>query len=192
MIYNKSKYVDEPQKMQAFTSAREIPREQPEIVRYYNNNYKGVDYVDQLTSSIKYPGRCTRWTTRMFIYFMQMILVNGYSLMKIQHPDYKDIDISDYVKSIIIQMQINLRKYQTKASPRKIDECNIPFASPKGLTAYNHQQVKSGHGKCISCKQCWTTHVCSCRQFRLCDECYKAHVSEMKTYSCYRNIPKRK
>ncbi|CAL6061443.1 Transposase_IS4 [Hexamita inflata] len=35
MIYNKSKYVDEPQKMQAFTSAREIPREQPEIVRHF-------------------------------------------------------------------------------------------------------------------------------------------------------------
>ncbi|CAL6116667.1 PiggyBac_transposable element-derived protein [Hexamita inflata] len=44
MIYTKSKFVKQPCQMQEFVSSRGIPREQPEIVRYYNNNYKGVDY----------------------------------------------------------------------------------------------------------------------------------------------------
>ncbi|CAL6001228.1 Transposase_IS4 [Hexamita inflata] len=52
MIYTKSKFVKQPCQMQEFVSSRGIPREQPEIVRYYNNNYKGVDYVDQLTKNI--------------------------------------------------------------------------------------------------------------------------------------------
>ncbi|CAL6094817.1 Transposase_IS4 [Hexamita inflata] len=37
--------------MQEFVSSRGIPREQPEIVRYYNNNYKGA-CVDTFTNFI--------------------------------------------------------------------------------------------------------------------------------------------
>ncbi|CAL5989677.1 Hypothetical_protein [Hexamita inflata] len=54
MIYTKSKFVKQPCQMQEFVSSRGIPREQPEIVRYYNNNYKGVDYVDQLTKILSF------------------------------------------------------------------------------------------------------------------------------------------
>ncbi|CAL6090050.1 piggyBac_transposable element-derived protein [Hexamita inflata] len=131
MIYTKSKFVKQPCQLQEFVSSRGIPREQPEIVRYYNNNYKGVDYVDQLTKNIKFPGRCTRWTTRMFIYFMQVILVNGFSLMKLLHPEYKEIKITDYIESIIDQMKINLTKYEIKATPRKIEGCNQPVSPIK-------------------------------------------------------------
>ncbi|CAL6011209.1 Transposase_IS4 [Hexamita inflata] len=142
--------------MQEFVSSRGIPREQPEIVRYYNNNYKGVDYVDQLTKNIKFPGRCTRWTTRMFIYFMQVILVNGFSLMKLLHPEYKEIKITDYVESIIDQMKINLTKYEIKATPRKIEGCNQPVVSP--LKGPIEAQALSCiyKSKCVmcGCKQC--------------------------------------
>ncbi|CAL5980567.1 PiggyBac_transposable element-derived protein [Hexamita inflata] len=130
MIYTKSKFVKQPCQLQEFVSSRGIPREQPEIVRYYNNNYKGVDYRPTY-KNIKFPGRCTRWTTRMFIYFMQVILVNGFSLMKLLHPEYKEIKITDYIESIIDQMKINLTKYEIKATPRKIEGCNQPVSPIK-------------------------------------------------------------
>ncbi|CAL5973611.1 Transposase_IS4 [Hexamita inflata] len=180
--------------MQEFVSSRGIPREQPEIVRYYNNNYKGVDYVDQLTKYIKFPGRCTRWTTRMFIYFMQVILVNGFSLMKLLHPEYKEIKITDYVESIIDQMKINLTKYEIKATPRKIEGCNQPVVSPiKGpvIEAYKHYHVYTKvSAQCVGCKQCNSRYVCSCKGYHLCPECYKTHISEQNDIRGYTHIYK--
>ncbi|CAL6039437.1 Transposase_IS4 [Hexamita inflata] len=195
MIYTKSKFVKQPCQMQEFVSSRGIPREQPEIVRYYNNNYKGVDYVDQLTKNIKFPGRCTRWTTRMFIYFMQVILVNGFSLMKLLHPEYKEIKITDYVESIIDQMKINLTKYEIKATPRKIEGCNQPVVSPiKGpvIEAYKHYHVYTKvSAQCVGCKQCNSRYVCSCKGYHLCPECYKTHISEQNDIRGYTHIYKK-
>ncbi|CAL6099244.1 Transposase_IS4 [Hexamita inflata] len=169
-------------------------REQPEIVRYYNNNYKGVDYVDQLTKNIKFPGRCTRWTTRMFIYFMQVILVNGFSLMKLLQPEYKEIKITDYVESIIDQMKINLTKYEIKATPRKIEGCNQPVVSPiKGpvIEAYKHYHVYTKVStQCVGCKQCNSRYVCSCKGYHLCPECYKTHISEQNDIREYTHLQK--
>ncbi|CAL5976278.1 Transposase_IS4 [Hexamita inflata] len=194
MIYTKSKFVKQPCQMQEFVSSRGIPREQPEIVRYYNNNYKGVDYVDQLTKNIKFPGRCTRWTTRMFIYFMQVILVNGFSLMKLLQPEYKEIKITDYVESIIDQMKINLTKYEIKATPRKIEGCNQPVVSPiKGpvIEAYKHYHVYTKvSAQCVGCKQCNSRYVCSCKGYHLCPECYKTHISEQNDIRGYTHIQK--
>ncbi|CAL6077365.1 Transposase_IS4 [Hexamita inflata] len=195
MIYTKSKFVKQPCQMQEFVSSRGIPREQPEIVRYYNNNYKGVDYVDQLTKNIKFPGRCTSWTTRMFIYFMQVILVNGFSLMKLLHPEYKEIKITDYVESIIDQMKINLTKYEIKATPRKIEGCNQPVVSPiKGpvIEAYKHYHVYTKvSAQCVGCKQCNSRYVCSCKGYHLCPECYKTHISEQNDIRGYTHIYKK-
>ncbi|CAL6070717.1 Transposase_IS4 [Hexamita inflata] len=195
MIYTKSKFVKQPCQMQEFVSSRGIPREQPEIVRYYNNNYKGVDYVDQLTKNIKFPGRCTRWTTRMFIYFMQVILVNGFSLMKLLQPEYKEIKITDYVESIIDQMKINLTKYEIKATPRKIEGCNQPVVSPiKGpvIEAYKHYHVYTKvSAQCVGCKQCNSRYVCSCKGYHLCPECYKTHISEQNDIRGYTHIYKK-
>ncbi|CAL6098449.1 Transposase_IS4 [Hexamita inflata] len=195
MIYTKSKFVKQPCQMQEFVSSRGIPREQPEIVRYYNNNYKGVDYVDQLTKNIKFPGRCTRWTTRMFIYFMQVILVNGFSSMKLLQPEYKEIKITDYVESIIDQMKINLTKYEIKATPRKIEGCNQPVVSPiKGpvIEAYKHYHVYTKvSAQCVGCKQCNSRYVCSCKGYHLCPECYKTHISEQNDIRGYTHIYKK-
>ncbi|CAL6069788.1 Transposase_IS4 [Hexamita inflata] len=195
MIYTKSKFVKQPCQMQEFVSSRGIPREQPEIVRYYNNNYKGVDYVDQLTKNIKFPGRCTRWTTRMFIYFMQVILVNGFSLMKLLQPEYKEIKITDYVESIIDQMKINLTKYEIKATPRKIEGCNQPVVSPiKGpvIEAYKHYHVYTKvSAQCVGCKQCNSRYVCSCKGYHLCPGCYKTHISEQNDIRGYTHIYKK-
>ncbi|CAL6016639.1 Transposase_IS4 [Hexamita inflata] len=181
--------------MQEFVSSRGIPREQPEIVRYYNNNYKGVDYVDQLTKNIKFPGRCTRWTTRMFIYFMQVILVNEFSLMKLLQPEYKEIKITDYVESIIDQMKINLTKYEIKATPRKIEGCNQPVVSPiKGpvIEAYKHYHVYTKvSAQYVGCKQCNSRYVCSCKGYHLCPECYKTHISEQNDIRGYTHIYKK-
>ncbi|CAL6112876.1 Transposase_IS4 [Hexamita inflata] len=194
MIYTKSKFVKQPCQLQEFVSSRGIPREQPEIVRYYNNNYKGVDYVDQLTKNIKFPGRCTRWTTRMFIYFMQVILVNGFSLMKLLQPEYKEIKITDYVESIIDQMKINLTKYEIKATPRKIEGCNQPVVSPiKGpvIEAYKHYHVYTKvSAQYVGCKQCNSRYVCSCKGYHLCPECYKTHISEQNDIRGYTHIYK--
>ncbi|CAL6034825.1 Transposase_IS4 [Hexamita inflata] len=174
--------------MYEFVSSRGIPREQPEIVRYYNNNYKGVDYVDQLTKNIRYPGRCTRWTTRTFIYFMQVILVNGFSLMKLLHPEYKEIKITDYVESIIDQMKINLIKYDIKVTPRKIEQCSQPVVSPMKpvVEAYQHCHVLTKVNKlCVGCNQCNSRYVCSCKGYHLCPECYQTHIYEQKDIRSY-------
>ncbi|CAL6001158.1 Hypothetical_protein [Hexamita inflata] len=166
--------------MQEFVSSRGIPREQPEIVRYYNNNYK--ELITRPTyKNIKFPGRCTRWTTRMFIYFMQVILVNGFSLMKLLQPEYKEIKITDYVESIIDQMKINLTKYEIKATPRKIEGCNQPVVSPiKGpvIEAYKHYHVYTKvSAQCVAANNV-IADMCVRAKDIICVQVYKTHISE--------------
>ncbi|CAL6025808.1 Hypothetical_protein [Hexamita inflata] len=125
---------------------------------------------------------------------MQVILVNGFSLMKLLHPEYKEIKITDYVESIIDQMKINLTKYEIKATPRKIEGCNQPVVSPiKGpvIEAYKHYHVYTKvSAQCVGCKQCNSRYVCSCKGYHLCPECYKTHISEQNDIRGYTHIYK--
>ncbi|CAL5970264.1 Hypothetical_protein [Hexamita inflata] len=179
--------------MQEFVSSRGIPREQPEIVRYYNNNYKGVDYRPTYK---KYQVSRTMYSLDhkdVYLFYVSNI-VNGFSLMKLLHPEYKEIKITDYIESIIDQMKINLTKYEIKATPRKIEGCNQPVVSPiKGpvIEAYKHYHVYTKvSAQCVGCKQCNSRYVCSCKGYHLCPECYKTHISEQNDIRGYTHIYK--
>ncbi|CAL5988024.1 Na+_driven multidrug efflux pump [Hexamita inflata] len=124
---------------------------------------------------------------------MQVILVNGFSLMKLLHPEYKEIKITDYIESIIDQMKINLTKYEIKATPRKIEGCNQPVSPIKEpvIEAYKHYHVYTKvSAQCVGCKQCNSRYVCSCKGYHLCPECYKTHISEQNDIRGYTHIYK--
>ncbi|CAL6028861.1 Hypothetical_protein [Hexamita inflata] len=129
--------------MQEFVSSRGFPENN---LKQFVTTIIIIKELITQTNLQKYQVSRTMYSldTRMFIYFMQVILVNGFSLMKLLHPEYKEIKITDYVESIIDQMKINLTKYEIKATPRKIEGCNQPVVSPiKGpvIEAYKHYHV---------------------------------------------------
>ncbi|CAL5975836.1 Transposase_IS4 [Hexamita inflata] len=156
------------------------------MVRYYNNNYKGVDQVDQYISSLKYPGRCKRWTTRMFIYFMQTILVNSFSLFRLKHPEHKNLSLIPFVNGLIDQLYINLKQKIQITPKRHIEESiSEPVVTPV-QHAYGHEkEVQKSYLKCSYCQQSWTRNKCSCEHIAICDLCRVDHIKQTNIIRCY-------
>ncbi|CAL6066814.1 Transposase_IS4 [Hexamita inflata] len=114
MLFSDIQNENKPDHTVKYESFRHILQDQPFIVRHYNDNYHGVDNVDQLMSQIRYPYKCCRWTSRMWIYSIQTVIINSFQLFKRLHREHAQISIRDYIIGLVQQIQENRIKYEIR------------------------------------------------------------------------------
>ncbi|CAL6048576.1 Hypothetical_protein [Hexamita inflata] len=120
---------------------------------------------------------------------MQTILVNSFSLFRLQYPEHKNITIVPFVDSLIDQLNINLNKTIQITLKRRIEEVSTPVIAPvvkKTVKAFGHKKVQqNSYLLCSDCFQSWTRQTCSCLNIAICDQCRSEHIKQANTIRSY-------
>jgi len=91
--------------------------QRPEVVQQYIMNYSTIDKLDQLMHYIRFPHRCTKWTTAIFMYSLQICILQAFHLFKMLTK--RTLGIKDFVKLLMIELAKLTRGGQEAA---KIEE----------------------------------------------------------------------
>ncbi|CAL6086872.1 Transposase_IS4 [Hexamita inflata] len=75
----------------------------PKILHEYNQNYSTIDKLDQLTYYMRFPHRCQKWTTCMFIYCIHICILQAHSLFCLRLQ--RQISIIDFMLLLIDAIQ---------------------------------------------------------------------------------------
>ncbi|CAL6028559.1 Hypothetical_protein [Hexamita inflata] len=153
------------------------------------------NYEDEYTiyKDIQFKFKVENESTRTFIQLLRSVLINSFQLFKLKFPADK-IPLQVFTQKLIVQIQILKINYLKKCSrPMDVLKRKTPVKPAHEYFASGHKRVKNvKNTRCQSCKQCHSTKGCTCKFKVLCDECYIAHIQEMKANECYSAIRKNK
>lgn len=74
--------------MATIANKRGVPREKPLPIVQYNAHMKGVDRADQMLSYYPCERKTLRWYKKIFVHFLQMIMINSLHL----YSRYQDVN----------------------------------------------------------------------------------------------------
>ena len=76
-------------------------------------NYSTIDKLDQLMYYIRFPHRCAKWTTAIFMYSLQICILQAFHLFKMLTK--RTLGIKDFVKLLMIDLAKLTRRGQKAA-----------------------------------------------------------------------------
>ncbi|CAL5990938.1 Transposase_IS4 [Hexamita inflata] len=145
-------------------------------------------------SQIRYPYKCCRWTSRMWIYSIQAVIINSFQLFKRQHREHAQISIRDYIIGLVQQIQENRIKYEIRYQFYFNKKQRNQPRQPKCKQLHVFDYFRNHHRICVAqsglkCKQCkckYSRFGCSCdKKHGMCEECYNEHIIEQKIKIAY-------
>ena len=163
----------------------------PVIIQDYISKMRAVDVGDQMMSYNNFVRRCLKWWRKLFIHFLNMILLNAYVLhkkfsgQKLGQEEFREI----VVQSLLAKgMQNCAWKLPASVSSRHVSPCRLlerhfPSHIPCSLSAKRKNpcrpcfvcgKLKTRSGVMI--KRKWTSYWCpDCKKNLCVDKCFKIY-----------------
>ena len=151
----------------------------PFQVTDYQNNYKGVDLTNQLSTTYRVGRRCQRWHRYFFFHKINQVLVNAYI-------NWKDVNNREQPHQNRSQLHFRMRvarRYLERVAQR----ANVRNVEP--VTGRIHQLERSDMSRrCVVCKANKKRHEsvkrCNVCKVHLCNpskrpQCLRTHVQRM-------------
>lgn len=85
-------------------TSKKQERQKPVPIIYYNANMKGVDRCDQLMSYYPFEHKSVRWYKKVFVHFIQLLLINSYKLYTFANPRQKQRPMYDFRFELLDQL----------------------------------------------------------------------------------------
>ena len=82
----------------------------PEAIFIYNLYMSGVDLTDQFLASYSFLRRSVKWSKKLFIHFINMVMLNAYMLYKHYAKENSQAVLSGYCKAFTQKCQRNAKR----------------------------------------------------------------------------------
>ncbi|CAL5980709.1 Transposase_IS4 [Hexamita inflata] len=143
----------------------------PKILHEYNQNYSTIDKLDQLTYYMRFPHRCQKWTTCMFIYCIHICILQAHSLFCLRLQ--RQISIIDFMLLLIDAIQPHTHtQIRQKEVLGKID--SLLVAHELITLKQVRPEIKDPIGHCYTCGE-RTRWICAC-EYYYCKTCHVKHL----------------
>lgn len=166
--------------MVTMTNHRGREKTIPKPIVHYNAHMKGVDRLDQMMAYYPSERKTVRWHKKIFIHFLQAIMVNSYYLYN-KYTIGEKLNLYDFRFSVL----------ESLLPPQELPQPRVPVLTPPRTHKISQYDKRQANGdrcrkRCRSCskegKTKYTTYECKdCPgQPGLCAiRCFDKHHSEI-------------
>ena len=158
------------------------PIEKPSCVMDYNRGKCGVDLSDQLASSHRSVRKSIKWYKKIFVYMVDMALVNSFIIHKIVR---EDITYADFRTSLVTEVMYNatLPSYGIRGRPHALPSPNRLTGRHFPITIPATANTASPCKRCVVCKsnrrRRETRYACEMCETPLCvHPCFKIYHTQ--------------